>query len=152
MLKNCLIFCIFILRALRYVTTTQVKHWITHNEPYETCWSAYGLGEDAPGFKDNPGTYPYRCAHNLIKSHAAVWHMYDKEFRPTQKGKTLIVCACMLQLQANALRQVKWESRLMWNGKNRKHLLMLKLPTGACSLCWAGSLTPSIWMATTRWL
>ena len=65
----------------------KVKWWITHNEPYETCWSAYGLGEDAPGFKDHPGTYPYLCAHNIIRSHAAVWHMYDKEFRATQNGE-----------------------------------------------------------------
>ncbi|XP_067935078.1 cytosolic beta-glucosidase-like [Watersipora subatra] len=66
---------------------SKVKLWLTHNEPFETCWSAYGLGEDAPGYSDHPGTYPYQCAHNLIKSHATVWHLYNIRYRPSHHGK-----------------------------------------------------------------
>jgi len=65
----------------------QVKYWITHNEPYETCWSAYGKGEDAPGLTDHPDTYPYTCAHTIILSHAKVWHTYNDNFRAQQKGR-----------------------------------------------------------------
>lgn len=39
----------------------------------------------APGVK-GPGTTVYVAAHNLIKAHAKAYHVYDEEFRPTQKG------------------------------------------------------------------
>ena len=76
----------------------QVKYWLTHNEPFETCWSAYGLGEDAPGYKDHPGTYPYICTHNIIKSHAAVWHLYDTQFRSSQTGTCFYIITYMVIL------------------------------------------------------
>ena len=64
-----------------------MKYWITHNEPHETCWAGYGSGYGAPGRTSAPGSEPYMCAHNIIKSHAAVWHAYNDKFRKTQKGE-----------------------------------------------------------------
>ncbi|RLW08271.1 hypothetical protein DV515_00003172, partial [Chloebia gouldiae] len=48
-----------------------VKFWITMNEP-----SVKNL--------------TYTAGHNLLKAHAKVWHLYDKEFRSSQKGKISI--------------------------------------------------------------
>ena len=36
----------------------------------------------------------YICGHNVLKAHAKVYHMYDKEFRHKQKGKIGIVLPC----------------------------------------------------------
>lgn len=48
-----------------------VKFWITMNEP-----SVKNL--------------TYTAGHNLLKAHAKVWRLYDKEFRRSQKGKISI--------------------------------------------------------------
>ncbi|XP_042313364.1 klotho [Sceloporus undulatus] len=48
-----------------------VKFWITMSEP-------------------NVMNLTYRAAHNLLKAHAKAWHLYDKKFRKTQKGKISI--------------------------------------------------------------
>ncbi|XP_054663248.1 klotho isoform X3 [Grus americana] len=48
-----------------------VKFWITMNEP-----SVKNL--------------TYTAGHNLLKAHAKAWHLYDKEFRRSQKGKISI--------------------------------------------------------------
>lgn len=38
------------------------------------------------GISFRPGTLPYIVAHNLIKAHAEVWHLYNDKYRATQKG------------------------------------------------------------------
>lgn len=44
------------------------------------------------------GTTVYDSAHNLIKAHAKAYHIYDKEFRPAQKGiMYLFVVICVEQ-------------------------------------------------------
>lgn len=48
-----------------------VKFWITMNEPYVK-------------------NLKYTAVHNLLKAHAKSWHLYDKQFRTTQKGKISI--------------------------------------------------------------
>ncbi|KAH0625060.1 hypothetical protein JD844_033115 [Phrynosoma platyrhinos] len=48
-----------------------IKFWITMNEP-------------------NVMNLTYKAAHNLLKAHAKAWHLYDKKFRKTQKGKISI--------------------------------------------------------------
>lgn len=53
---------------------SQVKYWISFNEPQQFC------------SQTNVTEY-YQCARNVIKAHAAAYHIYDKEFRATQKGK-----------------------------------------------------------------
>lgn len=63
-----------------------VKYWLTFNEPGAVCSYGYGYGELAPGVKW-PAQGDYICAHNLIRAHAAAWHIYDEEFRADQGGK-----------------------------------------------------------------
>ncbi|XP_046546593.1 lactase-phlorizin hydrolase-like [Haliotis rubra] len=63
----------------------RVKFWITLNEPWVVAWHGYGIAEKAPG-RWGPGTYTYIAGHNLIKAHVNAYHLYDKAFRPTQKG------------------------------------------------------------------
>ncbi|XP_067665990.1 lactase/phlorizin hydrolase-like [Haliotis asinina] len=63
----------------------RVRFWITLNEPWVVAWHGYGISEKAPG-RWGPGTYTYIAGHNLIKAHVNAYHLYDKAFRPTQKG------------------------------------------------------------------
>ena len=63
----------------------KVKFWITLNEPRVVATQGYGDGNMAPGMV-GPGTYMYQVTHNLIKAHAKAYHIYDKEFRASQKG------------------------------------------------------------------
>ncbi|XP_077992294.1 cytosolic beta-glucosidase-like [Glandiceps talaboti] len=64
----------------------RVKHWITINEPWVITQLGYGTGAHAPGIMED-GVTTYIVAHNLIKSHAKVWHTYNDEFREHQHGK-----------------------------------------------------------------
>lgn len=45
----------------------------------------YGTGEKAPGRK-NIATEPYIAAHNVIKSHAEAFHLYNDTYRSSQSG------------------------------------------------------------------
>ncbi|XP_024947339.1 myrosinase 1 isoform X2 [Cephus cinctus] len=68
----------------------RVKYFCTINEPEEFCARGYGLGTKAPG-KEIHGIGEYLCSHNVLKAHARAYHIYDKEFRPTQNGTIGIV-------------------------------------------------------------
>lgn len=63
-----------------------VKMWITFNEATSICYSGYGTKRLAPALGIS-GVGEYICGHNLIKGHAAAYHLYDQEFRPKQGGK-----------------------------------------------------------------
>ena len=43
---------------------------------------------------NSTGRGEYLCAHNMLKAHARAYHIYDKEFRPSQNGSVGIVIAC----------------------------------------------------------
>lgn len=62
----------------------RVKVWTTFNEPAVVCKLGYG-GSFAPGLEMS-GLADYQCSHNLLKAHAKVYHMYNEEYRPSQKG------------------------------------------------------------------
>lgn len=64
----------------------RVKTWLTFNEPWVVCVEGYGTKGKAPAL-DMSGIADYLCAHNLLKAHAEAYHLYDDNFRPTQKGK-----------------------------------------------------------------
>ncbi|XP_034041929.1 lactase-phlorizin hydrolase [Thalassophryne amazonica] len=68
----------------------RVKFWMTFNQPHTIAWSGYGLGEIPPNNSKNPGTAPYRVAHNLLKAHARAYHTYDEKYRQTQGGRVSI--------------------------------------------------------------
>lgn len=65
----------------------RVPYWTTFNEPKQICQEGYGDEEKAPAL-NLKGIGEYLCTHNLLKSHARAYHMYDDEFRATQKGTT----------------------------------------------------------------
>ncbi|XP_063932811.1 myrosinase 1-like isoform X1 [Zophobas morio] len=69
----------------------RVKYWVTFNEPLSICQQGYETGGKAPAISDNPGVDLYICGHMVLKSHAAAYHIYDKEYKPKQKGKISIV-------------------------------------------------------------
>ncbi|XP_041662215.1 lactase-phlorizin hydrolase-like isoform X2 [Cheilinus undulatus] len=64
----------------------KVKFWITINEPYNIANVGHGYGAAAPGISFRPGTLPYIVGHNLLKAHAEAWHLYNDQYRATQKG------------------------------------------------------------------
>lgn len=70
----------------------RVKLWLTFNEPHIFCQYDWQYGEHDP-FEDPP-LKPYICAHNVIKSHAVAYRLYDKEFRGEQQGKVGITLDC----------------------------------------------------------
>uniref|UniRef100_F7AQ46 Klotho beta n=2 Tax=Monodelphis domestica TaxID=13616 RepID=F7AQ46_MONDO len=63
----------------------RVKYWITIHNPYLVAWHGYRTGMHAPGEKGNTAAV-YAVGHNLIKAHAKVWHNYNTNFRPHQRG------------------------------------------------------------------
>ncbi|CAK6433226.1 unnamed protein product [Pipistrellus nathusii] len=63
----------------------RVKYWITIHNPYLVAWHGYETGMHAPGEKGNLAAV-YAVGHNLIKAHSKVWHNYNLNFRPHQKG------------------------------------------------------------------
>ncbi|XP_028322404.1 klotho isoform X2 [Gouania willdenowi] len=69
-----------------------VKFWITIDNPFVVARHGYGTGLVAPGIKSDPDL-PFRVGHNLLKAHAAAWHLYDRHYRPRQGGKLSMALA-----------------------------------------------------------
>ncbi|XP_073677014.1 beta-klotho [Garra rufa] len=67
----------------------EVRYWITMHNPFLLAVQGYGTGAHAPGVTGDPAD-PFIAAHNLIRAHAKAWHVYDKHFRPHQRGKVSI--------------------------------------------------------------
>ncbi|XP_041970641.1 myrosinase 1-like isoform X2 [Aricia agestis] len=63
-----------------------VKIWTTMNELHIHCYQGYGLDVFVPAMNLR-GIAEYLCSHNMLLGHARAYHLYDKEFRPHQKGK-----------------------------------------------------------------
>lgn len=63
-----------------------VKYWTTFNEPFQICQMGYGEGQKAPMIKSH-GIGEYLCAHNVLKAHSKVWHIYNSNYREQQRGK-----------------------------------------------------------------
>ncbi|KAM4698892.1 klotho [Discoglossus pictus] len=66
-----------------------VKYWITIDNPYVVAWHGYATGIMPPGIKGEK-LLGYKAGHNLIKAHAAAWHLYNKQFRSVQRGQVSI--------------------------------------------------------------
>uniref|UniRef100_A0A8C9YXA1 Klotho n=1 Tax=Sander lucioperca TaxID=283035 RepID=A0A8C9YXA1_SANLU len=69
-----------------------VKYWITIDNPFVVARHGYGTGVVAPGIKNDPDL-PFRVGHNLLKAHAAAWHLYHRHYRPRQQGKLSMALA-----------------------------------------------------------
>lgn len=63
----------------------RVKKWITFNEAYVVCVLGHSYGAHAPGVKQ-PATAPYKCAHNVLKSHGRAYRLYERNYKASQKG------------------------------------------------------------------
>ncbi|XP_018320233.1 myrosinase 1-like [Agrilus planipennis] len=68
----------------------RVKYWVTFNEPFLICTEGYGGPLFAPRVNQS-GIADYQCAHNLIKSHAAVYHLFNNTYRSKNNAKMGIV-------------------------------------------------------------
>ncbi|XP_046853586.1 cytosolic beta-glucosidase-like isoform X2 [Xenia sp. Carnegie-2017] len=68
----------------------RVKLWATLNEPWVAAVFGYGTGFHAPGIHGIKKRV-YDAAHTMLLAHGKTWHVYDKEFRQSQKGKISIV-------------------------------------------------------------
>ncbi|XP_072541141.1 lactase/phlorizin hydrolase [Salminus brasiliensis] len=64
----------------------RVKTWNTFNSPWVVSHFGYGTGEHPPGIKD-PIVASYQVTHNILKSHAEAWHVYNDKYRDQQGGK-----------------------------------------------------------------
>lgn len=63
----------------------RVKYWVTFNEPMQTCLEGYGGTYRAPALNRH-GVAEYLCAHNLLKAHASVYHLFNENYRHVNKG------------------------------------------------------------------
>ncbi|OCT96025.1 klotho [Xenopus laevis] len=70
----------------------EVKFWITIDNPYVVAWQGYSTGNVPPGIKGGK-LQGYKAGHNIIKAHAAAWHLYNEKFRPQQGGQISIALA-----------------------------------------------------------
>ncbi|ODN04812.1 Lactase-phlorizin hydrolase [Orchesella cincta] len=70
----------------------RVKKWITFNEAFVVCQQGYGDGVHAPGISSPVQSYD--CAHNVLKSHALAYRLYEREFKESQGGECGITIDC----------------------------------------------------------
>ena len=61
---------------------------MTFNEPWVITWLGYGIGVFAPGIYE-PAEGQYKTSHTIIKAHAEAWHVYNDNYRSTQKGNII---------------------------------------------------------------
>lgn len=66
----------------------RVKYWSTLNEPSSICRVGYGDNGNAPALRSS-GLAEYQCAHNVIKSHASVYHLFNNDYKSILNGKHL---------------------------------------------------------------
>lgn len=79
-----------IIREFNLISFFIVKHWMTFNEPFNTCENGYGVAIAAPGILGE-ATQPYLCAHTILQSHARAYRLYEREFKEQQQGRVGIV-------------------------------------------------------------
>uniref|UniRef100_A0A2A4IUI6 Beta-glucosidase n=1 Tax=Heliothis virescens TaxID=7102 RepID=A0A2A4IUI6_HELVI len=63
-----------------------VKMWVTINEPDIICDDGILFNKFLPETESN-GFNEYLCIHNMLLAHARTYRLYEKEFKPHQKGK-----------------------------------------------------------------
>jgi beta-glucosidase len=70
----------------------RVKYWVSFNEPHVFCLADWNYLQHEPF--EQPPEKPYICTHNVIKSHAIAFRIYDEEFRGNQGGLFGITLNC----------------------------------------------------------
>lgn len=66
-------------------TDLQVKWWVTINEPNEVV-HGYVERRHAPYLSLECFDADYIAYHTMLKAHARVYRIYEKEFKPQQQG------------------------------------------------------------------
>ncbi|VAH82806.1 unnamed protein product [Triticum turgidum subsp. durum] len=95
----------------------RVKHWITINEPIQTCINAYGVGIFAPGLCKGVAAEPFLAGHHQILAHAAAVDVYRRKFKAKQGGQVGFVIDCewaepksdKMEDQAAAARRIDFQ-------------------------------------------
>ncbi|ROL48943.1 Lactase-phlorizin hydrolase [Anabarilius grahami] len=64
----------------------RVKTWITFGSPWAVSNLGYGTGEHPPRVQ-SPIIASYQVTHNILKSHAEAWHIYNDNYRKLYNGK-----------------------------------------------------------------
>uniref|UniRef100_A0A672YF89 Lactase n=1 Tax=Sphaeramia orbicularis TaxID=375764 RepID=A0A672YF89_9TELE len=64
----------------------RVKTWNTLSSPWVVSHAGYGTGKHPPEIKDYV-VASYQATHNMLKSHAEAWHVYNNKYRKTQGGQ-----------------------------------------------------------------
>jgi Beta-glucosidase/6-phospho-beta-glucosidase/beta-galactosidase len=65
-----------------------VKLWITINEPFRVIKGYSDRKGTAPSL-GQPGIADYLAARTILLAHARAYHVYQDEFRSTQKGSAV---------------------------------------------------------------
>ena len=65
---------------------SKVTKFVTINEPTSICKNGYTLGIHAPA-KHLYGFGEYMCIHNVLKSHAVAYRIYESEFKSIHGGE-----------------------------------------------------------------
>lgn len=92
----------------------RVKYWVTFNEPRGFSIQGYDSGVQAPGRcsffihllckEGKSSDEPYVVAHNILLSHAAVYHTYQKKYKVLSHPKKqykMVVYLISLILKGN---------------------------------------------------
>ncbi|KAK9687259.1 Glycosyl hydrolase family 1 [Popillia japonica] len=67
----------------------RVRDWTTFNQPTLICFLGYSGEFIAPMITRKDGGY--LCGHTLLIAHAKAYHLYNKRYRASQKGRIGIV-------------------------------------------------------------
>ncbi|XP_030643198.1 lactase-phlorizin hydrolase-like [Chanos chanos] len=65
---------------------SRVKTWNTFSSPWVVSNYGYGTGQHPPSIKD-PVVASFQVTHNILKSHAEAWHIYNDKYRKQQGGR-----------------------------------------------------------------
>lgn len=78
-----------------------MKYWITFNEPHGVSIQGYDTGIQALGRCSLLGHWfckegkssvePYVVAHNILLSHAAAYHTYQRNFKVRKQNGTILI-------------------------------------------------------------
>ena len=64
---------------------TQVKLWVTLNEPNMYCAAFQTNTDGTPG----PNNYYYQCMHSMILAHMKTYRIYKRDYYAAQKGSQI---------------------------------------------------------------
>lgn len=74
-----------------------MKYWITINEPSAIC-HGYSGRLAAPGMAFDAFGY-YAVASNILKAHARVYRLYERQYRASQKGFLIQMIRCTYSIE-----------------------------------------------------